>query len=166
VGRFSAKRPEKRTIRELRRWRVLKDALPLHNRSAMTWLRHNWVAAPCLSVAAVTATFPINEVCRFLHNDTRAHEPAHTCTDNRDAKRRLKLLWAVSFALVLLVYQQAYSGLTVVFLSYFMEDTAFFFAWGKFYNRWLVAPALLGLGVFIYNMVCTPRSNPLASILR
>ncbi len=37
--------------------------------------------------------------------------------------------------------------------SYFMEDTAFYFAWGQFYNRWLLPPAVLGLGVFAYNTV-------------
>ena len=35
-----------------------------------------------------------------------------------------------------------------------MEDTAFYFAWSQFYNRWLLSPALLGLGVFAYNTVC------------
>jgi hypothetical protein len=34
-----------------------------------------------------------------------------------------------------------------------MEDTAFFFAFAQFYNRWLIAPGILGLGVFIYNLV-------------
>ncbi len=66
LGRFSVNDPEKRTVRELRRRRVLKDALPLHNTSAIGWLRHNWVASPCLSTAAITASFPINEVCRFI----------------------------------------------------------------------------------------------------
>mmetsp|Transcript_70427 Transcript_70427/g.187716 ORF Transcript_70427/g.187716 Transcript_70427/m.187716 type:complete len:1194 (+) Transcript_70427:2023-5604(+) len=37
-----------------------------------------------------------------------------------------------------------------------MEDAAFYFAWGQFYNRWLLPPAVFGLGVFVYNAVHYP----------
>jgi hypothetical protein len=43
--------------------------------------------------------------------------------------------------------------------SYYMEDTAFYFAWGQFYNRWLFWPAILGLGVFSWNTVSFPLDS-------
>ena len=52
-------------------------------------------------------------------------------------------------------------------VSYYMEETAYFFAFAQFYNRWLIGPAVLGLGVFVYNLVIlTPTRSQLGVCLR
>ena len=50
--------------------------------------------------------------------------------------------------------------------EYFGEDVAFYFAWLAFYTKWLVAPALLGIVCFAFQLhagrldhwICLPYS--------
>ena len=67
-------------------------------------------------------------------------------------------------------FEHAFCGLLAqpldAIAEYFGEDVAFYFAWLAFYTNWLVAPALLGIVCFAFQLhagrldhwICIPYS--------
>ena len=128
-------------------------------------LRHTWV------------TFwkqePFGQPGNAFHIHVHTYIRIHSCTYQNftaPAWSPFSEPFAVTIARLKKSIEHAFCGLLTqpldAIAEYFGEDVAFYFAWLAFYTKWLVAPALLGIICFAFQLhagrldhwICLPYS--------
>eukprot|EP00505_MAST-04D_sp_SCG-Rhode-Island_P002053 Stramenopile-MAST_4_protein_2053 len=125
----------------------IASMFPLHMHARLRGLRNSWVkfwSEPLPSRFTLTAVEAVNH----YDLEPRAGIASGVCARVQRSVYNLSLFGLLNQPLDAIA-------------EYFGENVAFYFAWLQFYTKWLIIPALAGLGLFILQIRAGTIDHPL-----